>query len=188
MTEKITGRNEPCPCGSGKKYKRCHGAADEAPKAKPAMPAGFAGMAPEGGMPAGFDPSQLDMGAVAEMQKAMKRLPKGQLMRIQALMQKAMSGKDVSREAAELERVLPPQLLQQMMALSGGMPGMPAPGGEAEAGPDLSVDDARRIVEKAVAEGKVSAEEAERLLAGGSAAAAPGAGLGGLWKRFTGKK
>ena len=22
------GRNEPCPCGSGKKYKRCHGAAD----------------------------------------------------------------------------------------------------------------------------------------------------------------
>ena len=23
-TEKI-GRNEPCPCGSGKKYKQCHG-------------------------------------------------------------------------------------------------------------------------------------------------------------------
>ena len=22
------GRNEPCPCGSGKKYKRCHGAQD----------------------------------------------------------------------------------------------------------------------------------------------------------------
>jgi preprotein translocase subunit SecA len=22
-----TGRNEPCPCGSGKKYKQCHGAA-----------------------------------------------------------------------------------------------------------------------------------------------------------------
>jgi len=21
-----TGRNDPCPCGSGKKYKRCHGA------------------------------------------------------------------------------------------------------------------------------------------------------------------
>ncbi|MGD1108094.1 MAG: SEC-C metal-binding domain-containing protein [Terracidiphilus sp.] len=20
------GRNDPCPCGSGKKYKRCHGA------------------------------------------------------------------------------------------------------------------------------------------------------------------
>lgn len=25
-TPKI-GRNEPCPCGSGKKFKRCHGAA-----------------------------------------------------------------------------------------------------------------------------------------------------------------
>jgi hypothetical protein len=25
-----TGRNEPCPCGSGKKYKKCHMAADEA--------------------------------------------------------------------------------------------------------------------------------------------------------------
>ena len=24
------GRNEPCPCGSGKKYKQCHLAADEA--------------------------------------------------------------------------------------------------------------------------------------------------------------
>lgn len=24
------GRNDPCPCGSGKKYKKCHMAADEA--------------------------------------------------------------------------------------------------------------------------------------------------------------
>jgi len=24
--EKKVGRNEPCPCGSGKKYKKCHGA------------------------------------------------------------------------------------------------------------------------------------------------------------------
>jgi preprotein translocase subunit SecA len=24
-TEKTVGRNEPCPCGSGKKYKNCHG-------------------------------------------------------------------------------------------------------------------------------------------------------------------
>ena len=26
-TEKKIGRNEPCPCGSGKKYKNCHGKA-----------------------------------------------------------------------------------------------------------------------------------------------------------------
>ena len=24
-TEKKVGRNDPCPCGSGKKYKHCHG-------------------------------------------------------------------------------------------------------------------------------------------------------------------
>jgi hypothetical protein len=24
-----TGRNEPCPCGSGKKFKKCHGGARE---------------------------------------------------------------------------------------------------------------------------------------------------------------
>jgi len=24
------GRNEPCPCGSGKKYKHCHGAIEKA--------------------------------------------------------------------------------------------------------------------------------------------------------------
>jgi preprotein translocase subunit SecA len=26
-TGKTPGRNDPCPCGSGKKYKKCHGAA-----------------------------------------------------------------------------------------------------------------------------------------------------------------
>jgi len=25
MVEKKVGRNDPCPCGSGKKYKNCHG-------------------------------------------------------------------------------------------------------------------------------------------------------------------
>ena len=27
---KAAGRNDPCPCGSGKKYKKCHRAEDEA--------------------------------------------------------------------------------------------------------------------------------------------------------------
>jgi preprotein translocase subunit SecA len=26
VVEEKVGRNDPCPCGSGKKYKRCHGA------------------------------------------------------------------------------------------------------------------------------------------------------------------
>ena len=28
--DKKVGRNDPCPCGSGKKYKHCHGRADRA--------------------------------------------------------------------------------------------------------------------------------------------------------------
>ena len=27
ISDKKAGRNDPCPCGSGKKYKKCHGAA-----------------------------------------------------------------------------------------------------------------------------------------------------------------
>jgi len=26
LSQKKAGRNDPCPCGSGKKYKKCHGA------------------------------------------------------------------------------------------------------------------------------------------------------------------
>jgi preprotein translocase subunit SecA len=26
INQNITGRNDPCPCGSGKKFKKCHGA------------------------------------------------------------------------------------------------------------------------------------------------------------------
>jgi tetratricopeptide (TPR) repeat protein len=33
-----TGRNEPCPCGSGKKYKKCHLQQDEAAATPPAAP------------------------------------------------------------------------------------------------------------------------------------------------------
>jgi hypothetical protein len=29
------GRNQPCPCGSGKKHKRCHGALDSEPEPQP---------------------------------------------------------------------------------------------------------------------------------------------------------
>jgi tetratricopeptide (TPR) repeat protein len=34
------GRNDPCPCGSGKKYKRCHGLVQ--PVSAPSMPSGYA--------------------------------------------------------------------------------------------------------------------------------------------------
>lgn len=41
------GRNDPCHCGSGKKYKACHLAADEATARKKASDAAAAAPAPE---------------------------------------------------------------------------------------------------------------------------------------------
>ncbi len=38
MSSKKPGRNDPCPCGSGKKYKVCHAAEDRARAAPPAAP------------------------------------------------------------------------------------------------------------------------------------------------------
>ena len=42
------GRNDPCPCGSGKKYKKCCMASDEAAAraARPAQPAAAPGHRP----------------------------------------------------------------------------------------------------------------------------------------------
>ena len=40
-----TGRNEPCPCGSGKKYKRCHGDMTNRGRIEGALPAAAAHMA-----------------------------------------------------------------------------------------------------------------------------------------------
>ncbi|GHG63222.1 SEC-C domain-containing protein [Comamonas sp. JC664] len=39
MSSKKPGRNDPCPCGSGKKYKVCHATEDRARAAPPAAPA-----------------------------------------------------------------------------------------------------------------------------------------------------
>jgi len=44
--EAKVGRNDPCPCGSGKKYKKCHGAGEGPPQGSGAPVA--AGHAPVG--------------------------------------------------------------------------------------------------------------------------------------------
>ena len=130
---KNVGRNEPCPCGSGKKFKKCHGETQEWQgnvKAEvPATLAGDPGDAPGGatdadpsalqassGMPS-FDPSKMDLNWLAEFSSAIQRLPKGQLAQLQFLMQKAMSGKDVTRELEELQRKLPPSV-QELLSKS----------------------------------------------------------------------
>lgn len=128
---KNVGRNEPCPCGSGKKFKKCHG--ENAPWQGNAQPISAAptveGEAPSDAPPA-FDPSKMDLNWLAEFSAAIQRLPKGQLQQLQAIMQKGMHGKDVSRELETLQKRLPPsvqellrkspQLDAQLDAATGG--------------------------------------------------------------------
>jgi hypothetical protein len=178
MTDSTVGRNEPCPCGSGKKYKRCCGV-DAAPKLT-APAAGPAGL--PGGLPPGMD--QMDPAMMMQLSQAFQRLPRAQMQKFQSLMQRAMAGKDVSREAEELERSLPPEFKELMSSMAartpdGGLPtqasgqasdigadsgGGGDSGGGASSDGDMSVDDARRIVEEAVAAGKLSREQADALL------------------------
>lgn len=192
------GRNEPCPCGSGRKYKRCHGVG-AAPKMTPPKPRsdelgadgqsqtpGFPQLNPE--MLAQLDPSRMQMppgmeGVSPEMMsqvaRMLQRLPKGQLQRLQAIMQKAMAGKDVTQEAQEFERTLPQEFQQmlsgfQMPALA-GFPGAPAGGSgqpievASESVPsEMTPEQAREIVARAAAEGKISSEQAAALLGASS--------------------
>ena len=97
----VVARNEPCPCKSGKKYKRCCGV-NAAPKL-------FQATDRQDANP-GFDSSAfegIDQEQVLQFSRALKRLPKGQMQRLQSLMQKAMSGQDVSKEAADMEKSFP---------------------------------------------------------------------------------
>jgi hypothetical protein len=175
--EVTIGRNEPCPCKSGKKYKRCCGAGAAPKLSTPKIPA--PGLQ-------GFDPSALgdfDPQMMMQMSQALQRLPKGQLQRLQSLMQKAMGGQDVSGEAAEFEKSLPPDFQNLMLSMAGQF-------GQAEAdpvvlppeapAPDMTVDQARQVIEKAVADGSLSQEEAMKVLGSPQPET--------LWDKLVGKK
>jgi polyhydroxyalkanoate synthesis regulator phasin len=191
--EKIIGRNEPCPCNSGKKYKRCCGV-DAAPKVSApradAIPGGF-----PGGMSAEQMRDQFDPQMMLQFSQMLGKLPKGQLQKLQSIMQKAMAGKDVTREARELEDSLPLELqtLLQAFQMPGQMPGsggMPGMGGMPEASsessdmpamsPPMSEEEARKIVEAAAKEGKISSDQASSLLESKP-------GISKLWKKISGK-
>lgn len=109
------GRNDPCPCGSQKKYKRCHGM--EVRAATPAPHAGGEAADSTAGMPAGMNPKMM-----WEMAKVLRKVPKGQLAKLQSIMQQAMAGKDVSKQAQELQSSLPPDVQQMLIQLSQSMP------------------------------------------------------------------
>ena len=114
---KNVGRNDPCPCGSGKKLKKCHGENASWQGNAPAVveTAATEGAADESANPmAGFDPSKMDLNWLATFSSAIQRLPKGQLIRLQGLMQKAMAGKDVARELEDFQKTLPPSF-QEML-------------------------------------------------------------------------
>lgn len=182
--EPTLGRNEPCPCGSGKKYKRCHGV-DAAPKyTAPAQPA------PGAGMPSipGFDPNAVDPAMMNQMAQALQRLPRPQLQKLQSLMQRAMAGKDVAAEAAQLEKMLPPEFasMAQQMMMSGAMGG----GAAAPVEMPKTDDDAKKIIAEAVAAGTMKAEEAKALLgdeADAILAKHGKKGISKLWSKVTGK-
>jgi hypothetical protein len=184
IPEPQLGRNEPCPCGSGKKYKRCHGV-DAAPKLS--TPAVTAAAGAPGVGPAGFDPSKVDPAMMSQMTKALQRLPRGQLMKLQSIMQRAQAGQDVSREAGEFERILPPEFSQMAMQMMMAQGMMGAGGGASE----MNTDDAKQIVAKAVAEGKMTEAQAKELLGGEDPAAilaqSEKKGISGFFKKITGK-
>jgi predicted unusual protein kinase regulating ubiquinone biosynthesis (AarF/ABC1/UbiB family) len=119
------------------------------------------------------------------MTKALQRLPRGQLMKLQSIMQRAQAGHDVSREAGEFERMLPPEFSQMAMQM------MMAQGMGAGAAPDMNTDEAKKIVAKAVAEGKMTEAQARELLGGEDPSAilaqTEKKGLSGLFKKITGK-
>jgi hypothetical protein len=205
------GRNEPCPCGSGRKYKRCHGVS-AAPKLTPPRSAPAADAAAGGA--GGIDFSQFDPQWMMQFTQALQRLPRGQMQRLQAIMQKAMAGKDVTAEAKAFEGSLPVEIQELIrQAKLPGMPGAGMPdlaalesaassagaGGASEQGMPETLEDARAIIERAVSEGKLSREQADELLKSSAQPSDPGtppeqtaqeqgaSGLGKLWRGLTGK-
>lgn len=66
-------------------------------------------------MPPGFDPSKMDPQYMMQIAQAVQRLPKGQVQKLQSIMQRAMLGRDVAKEMMEFQRSLPAELQTLLM-------------------------------------------------------------------------
>ncbi|MBC7385115.1 MAG: hypothetical protein H7301_03005 [Cryobacterium sp.] len=66
------------------------------------------------GMPAGFDPSQMDPRLIGEISQLMGTLPPEMMMKMQTLMHNAMAGHDVKTEMEAFERGLPDGFREKM--------------------------------------------------------------------------
>lgn len=155
---------------------------------------------PEGG---GVDPNilnSMDPEMLRQFSQQLNRLPKGQLQRLQAMMQRAMSGKDIASEAAEFEKSLPVEF-QSMVQAWGAQAGLAQGDLSAPETASAALDEpmteekARELVAQAAASGSISAEKAADLLGsevGPEAESAPGlqrdSKLGKFWKNLAGKK
>ncbi|MDR3607693.1 MAG: SEC-C metal-binding domain-containing protein [Oligoflexia bacterium] len=186
------GRNEPCPCGSGKKYKRCHGVS-AAPLLSTPKSMAEGGALGAGGMPA-MPPGMENMNPemMAQVASMLQRLPRGQLQKLQSIMQRAMSGKDVSREAEEFQKTLPPDFQQMLMSMAPAMAmaqaqtqGQPQAAAPQASSGEMTEEEARKIVAQAAAAGKISSTDADTLLKSESESKP---GIGKLWRGLGKKK
>jgi hypothetical protein len=123
---------------------------------------------PKGAIP-GLDPSQFDPEMMKKMSASLGKLPQGQLQKMQGIFQRAMAGKDVSNEAAELERMLPPDFMSMMQTpemQSQMQKAMASMGASMPSEPALptNMDEAKNIVRQALADGSISAEQAKEML------------------------
>ncbi len=144
---KNVGRNDSCPCGSGKKFKRCHGENLPWKGNSPEQAAESTGGPQEGGGTESFDPSKMDLSWLAQFSSAIQRLPKGQLQQLQALMQKGMQGKDVTRELEELQRRLPPSVQELLKQSPEIEKQLEAATGGAEQGTELTDEQKAKLAE-----------------------------------------
>lgn len=118
-TESI-GRNEPCPCGSHKKYKRCCGVAASPLVRQPktqnfSPPPGFTGALP-GGLSPGL-PKGMSLKLMMKLTKILKKLPPEQIQKLQSIMSSGMAGHDVRTEMEAFSKTLPKEfqdLIQSM--------------------------------------------------------------------------
>ncbi len=114
------------------------------------------GMGPMGG----FDPSKVDPKVMSQMQSLLQRLPRNQLMRLQSVMQRMMAGQDVTAEAMELQKSMPPEFLELSMQIQMQQMGMSAP----EAEKELTEEEAKRIIAEAAESGRISDVKAKSLI------------------------
>ena len=120
------------------------------------------------GLPPGFDPSKLDPKLIGEISELMRTLPPPMLMQMQSLMQKSMTGADVTSDMAEFERGLPAGFREKMAKIMYQAHGVIDSLGneisqQAATAVD-SVESARLTILRAVQSGKLAPEAALKTL------------------------